>query len=78
MLGQFSNWNQDNFLILSRRHIALHCLHHGTNFPGGPEIILDEIIYYTVYSIQYYIHCTGGRNQDHPQEKEMQKGKTVV
>ena len=23
-------------------------------------------------------HCTGGRNQDHPQEKEMQKGKMVV
>jgi len=20
-------------------------------------------------------HCTGGRDQDHPQEKEMQKGK---
>ena len=23
-------------------------------------------------------HCTGGRDQDHPQEKEMQKGKMVV
>ena len=23
-------------------------------------------------------HCTGGRNQDHPQEKEMQKGKMAV
>ena len=23
-------------------------------------------------------HCTGGRDQDHPQGKEMQKGKTVV
>ena len=23
-------------------------------------------------------HCTGGREQDHPQEKEMQKGKIVV
>ena len=23
-------------------------------------------------------HCTGGRDQDHPQEKEVQKGKTVV
>ena len=23
-------------------------------------------------------HCTGGSDQDHPQEKEMQKGKTVV
>ena len=23
-------------------------------------------------------HCTGGGDQDHPQEKEMQKGKTVV
>ena len=23
-------------------------------------------------------HCTGDRNQDHPQEKEMQKGKMVV
>ena len=23
-------------------------------------------------------HCTGGKDQDHPQEKEMQKGKTVV
>ena len=23
-------------------------------------------------------HCTGGSNQDHPQEKEMQKGKMVV
>ena len=23
-------------------------------------------------------NCTGGRNQDHPQEKEMQKGKMVV
>ena len=23
-------------------------------------------------------HCTGGRNRDHPQEKEMQKGKTAV
>ena len=22
-------------------------------------------------------HCTGGRAQDHPQEKEMQKGKMV-
>ena len=23
-------------------------------------------------------HCTGGRDQDHPQEKEIQKGKVVV
>ena len=23
-------------------------------------------------------HCTGGSDQDHSQEKEMQKGKTVV
>ena len=23
-------------------------------------------------------HCTGGSDQDHPQEKEMQKGKNVV
>ena len=23
-------------------------------------------------------HCTGGRDQDHPQEKEMQKGKMVI
>ena len=23
-------------------------------------------------------HCTGGSDQDYPQEKEMQKGKTVV
>ena len=23
-------------------------------------------------------HCTEGRDQDHPQEKEMQKGKMVV
>ena len=23
-------------------------------------------------------HCTGDRNQDHPQEKEMQKGKMIV
>ena len=23
-------------------------------------------------------HCTGGRDQDHPQEKEIQKGKMVV
>ena len=23
-------------------------------------------------------HCTGDLNQDHPQEKEMQKGKTAV
>ena len=23
-------------------------------------------------------HCTGGGGQDHPQEKEMQKGKMVV
>ena len=23
-------------------------------------------------------HCVGGRHQDHPQEKEMQKGKMVV
>ena len=23
-------------------------------------------------------HCTGGSNQDHPKEKEMQKGKMVV
>ena len=44
-------------------------------FPGAPEIILDEIIYYIVYSIQYYIHCTGGRDQDHPQEKEVKTAK---
>ena len=24
------------------------------------------------------VHCTGGSDQDHPQEKEMQKGKIVV
>ena len=24
------------------------------------------------------IHCTGGSDQEHPQEKEMQKGKMVV
>ena len=23
-------------------------------------------------------HCTGGSDQDHPQEKEMQKGKMVI
>ena len=23
-------------------------------------------------------HCTGGSDQDHPQEKEMEKGKIVV
>jgi len=23
-------------------------------------------------------HCTGGMNQDHPQEKELQKGKMVL
>ena len=23
-------------------------------------------------------HCTGGSDQDHPQEKEMQKGKMAV
>ena len=23
-------------------------------------------------------HCTGGNDQDHPQEKEMQKGKMVA
>ena len=23
-------------------------------------------------------HCTGGKDQDHPQEKEMQKGKMAV
>ena len=23
-------------------------------------------------------HCTGGSDQDHPQEKEMQKGKMIV
>ena len=23
-------------------------------------------------------HCTGGRDQNHPQEKEMQEGKTVA
>ena len=23
------------------------------------------------------LHCTGGSDQDHPQEKEMQKGKIV-
>ena len=23
-------------------------------------------------------HCTGGKDQDHPQEKEMQKSKMVV
>ena len=24
------------------------------------------------------LHCTGGNNQDHPQEKEMQTGKMVI
>ena len=24
------------------------------------------------------VHCTGDKDQDHPQEKEMQKGKMVV
>ena len=24
------------------------------------------------------LHCTGGKDQDHPQEKELQKGKMVV
>ena len=23
-------------------------------------------------------HCTGGRDQDHPQEKEMQKGQMII
>jgi len=27
---------------------------------------------------QRFVTCTGGRGQDHPQEKEMQKGKMVV
>ena len=25
-----------------------------------------------------FIHCTGGSEKDHPQEKEMQKGRMVV
>ena len=25
-----------------------------------------------------FMHCTGDRNQDHPQEKEMQKSKKAV
>ena len=25
-----------------------------------------------------FVHCTGDGEQDHPQEKEMQKGKMVV
>ena len=24
------------------------------------------------------LHCTGGSDQDHPQEKEMQKGKMII
>ena len=24
--------------------------------------------------LKNYVHCTGGSDQDHPQEKEMQKG----
>ena len=24
------------------------------------------------------LHCTGGKDQDHPQEKEMQRGKMAV
>ena len=28
--------------------------------------------------LKNYGHCTGGRDQDHLQEKEMQKGKMVV
>ena len=27
---------------------------------------------------QRFVTCTGGSDQDHPQEKEMQKGKMVV
>ena len=27
---------------------------------------------------KYHRHCTGGSDQDHPQEKENQKGKMVV
>ena len=27
---------------------------------------------------EFYDNCTGGRDQDHPQEEEMQKGKMVV
>ena len=27
---------------------------------------------------QWFIHCTGDRDQDHPQEKEMQKSKMAV
>ena len=27
---------------------------------------------------EVHLHCTGGSDQDHPQEKEMQKGKMVV
>ena len=33
MLGQFSNQNQDNILILFHGHIVLHCLDHCNNFP---------------------------------------------
>ena len=27
---------------------------------------------------ELWMECTGGRDQDHPQENKMQKGKTVV
>ena len=27
---------------------------------------------------QRFVHCTGGSDQNHPQEKEMKKGKMVV
>ena len=27
---------------------------------------------------QRFVHCTGDRDQDHPQEKEMKKSKMVV
>ena len=34
----------------------------------GPEELMDGGLW----------HCTGGSDQDHPQEKEMEKGKIVV
>ena len=36
--------------------------------------VLEELWTYQLL----FLHCTGGGDQNHPQEKEMQEGKVVV
>ena len=60
--------------------VASLALVHGVSFWGISNILLSIVVQQLIHRVPEELWMearTGGSDQNHPQEKEMQKGKTV-